>query len=145
MTREQQRTFCEALGIRWEQVRVERVSHPEKRAHLIFKVSHPWFGEGTDQLEDRAWQKFMDAAERKGALPSRCQALKKDGQPCGNSCQAGESFCGPHMPKGAGPLQVNPAEEGALCAAATASGQPCRNKPQRGERYCGPHLAKIEK
>lgn len=84
MTNDQKQKFCEALGIRLDQVKVERVAHPTKRAHLIFRVSHPRFGEGIDQMEALAWKKFMDAAEKQTALPTRCQATKKDGQPCQN-------------------------------------------------------------
>lgn len=144
MTAEQQRKFCEALGIRREQVQVERVPHPTKRAHMIFRVSHPRFGEGSDPYEARAWKKFMDAAEKAGPLPTRCQAIKKDGQPCGNAPQHGESFCGPHLSQGNRPNPEPLGDAGTLCAGVTASGQPCRSRPQKGERFCGPHLTKAQ-
>jgi hypothetical protein len=101
-TVEQKRMFCEALGIRVDQVSVERLPHPEKRAHTIWKVSHPLFGDGAGMSEAEAWQKFFNAAEKKPALPTRCQALKKNGMPCQNAPQAGQRFCGPHLGGGAG-------------------------------------------
>ena len=145
MTNDQKQKFCEALGIRLDQVKVERVPHPTRRAHLMFRVSHPRFGEGSDQLEDRAWKKFMDAAEKQTALPTRCQATKKDGQPCRSAPQRGESFCGPHLTHQPRPSQEQPGGDGPLCEGMTASGQRCRNRPQHGERFCGPHLLQHKK
>ena len=145
MTNDQKQKFCEALGIRLDQVKVERVAHPTKRGYLIFRVSHPRFGEGIDQLEALAWKKFMDAAEKQTALPTRCQATKKDGQPCQNAPQHGEQFCGPHLTHQAKPSQNQPSSDGKLCEGMKASGQPCRNRPQQGERFCGPHLVQHQK
>lgn len=140
MTTDQKRKFCEALGIRLDQVKVERVPHPTKRAHMIFRVSHVRFGEASDQFEALAWKKFMDVAEKRAMLPTRCQATKRNGQPCQNAPQVGEHFCGPHLAHQPRPVHEQPAGDGNLCEAMTASGQPCRNRPQHGERFCGPHL-----
>jgi hypothetical protein len=98
-TADEKKVFCDALGLRIDQVRVERIPHPTKRAHLLYKVWHPHFGEGVAALEHEAWQKFFDAAEKQPPLPTRCQARKKDGTPCQNAPQAGEQYCGPHLAK----------------------------------------------
>ena len=97
VTLEEKKVFCESLGIAVDQVRVERVPHPTKRAHFFFRVSHPLFGEGVAQLEHEAWHKFFDAARERAPLPSRCQAKTKKGKPCANVPQKGESYCGPHL------------------------------------------------
>jgi len=95
-TREQ-RLFCEALGISVGQVRVERVAHPTKRAHTVFRVSHSYFGDGVAQLERDAWQKFFDEAQRKEPRPDKCQGTTKKGAPCASGPQKGERYCGPHL------------------------------------------------
>jgi hypothetical protein len=97
VTVDEKRLFCESLGIAVEQVKVERVPHPTKRTHMLYKVSHPWFGEGLDQLEHEAWHKFFDQAQSKPALPMRCQGKTKKGAQCQNAPQKGEIYCGPHL------------------------------------------------
>jgi hypothetical protein len=99
MATKDQRLFCEALGISAQAVSVERTPHATKRAHMVYRVSHPTFGEGVASLERDAWQAFFRAAEAKGPLPDRCQATTKKGKPCSNAPQHGERFCGPHLPK----------------------------------------------
>lgn len=78
MTTDQKRKFCEALGIRLDQVKVERVPHPTKRAHMIFRVSHVRFGEASDQFEALAWKKFMDVAEKRATLPHAMSGDQKE-------------------------------------------------------------------
>lgn len=97
MTNEEKKIFCEALGISLQSVTVERLPHPTKRAHTVYRVSHPHYGEATDAREEAAWRAFCDAAERKPALPVVCQAKTKKGKPCANTPQKGEIYCGPHL------------------------------------------------
>ncbi len=96
-TAKQKHIFCDSIGIRADQIKVERVPHPTKRAHWVYRVSHPLFGEGVAQHEDDAWQRFFSGAEKKKPLPDRCQARTKKGKPCANAPQKGESYCGPHL------------------------------------------------
>jgi hypothetical protein len=97
-TREQQ-VFCESLGISVNSVTVERIAHPTKRAHMLYRVSHPTFGRGEASLEYDAWRAFFRAAEAKEPVPDRCQGVTKKGQPCSNAPQKGERYCGPHLAK----------------------------------------------
>ena len=53
MATKEQRLFCESLGISSNRVKVERIPHPTKRAHMVHRVSHPHFGEGVAALEQR--------------------------------------------------------------------------------------------
>ncbi len=99
MVTKEQRLFCESLGISANSVTVERIAHPTKRAHMVVRVSHPHFGEGAAALEHDAWRAFFRAAEAKGPLPDRCQAVTKKGKPCSNVPQKGERYCGPHLSK----------------------------------------------
>jgi len=80
-------------------VKVERIPHPTKRAHEVFRVSHPHFGQGVAALEIDAWRAFMRAAESVEPLPDRCQGVTKQGKPCSNVPQKGERYCGPHLAK----------------------------------------------
>jgi len=66
---------------------------------MVYRVSHPCFGEGVAMLEFDAWREFMRAAEAKEPLPDRCQAVTKKGKPCSNAPQKGERYCGPHLAK----------------------------------------------
>ena len=102
ITAEDKRLFCEALGLRVDVVKVERIPHPTKRAHMLYRVWHPAFGEGVDALEHRAWEKFMDVAEKAPPLPSRCEGVTKSGERCRSAPQAGERLCGPHLTKARG-------------------------------------------
>ncbi|MCC7384338.1 MAG: hypothetical protein IT384_21005 [Deltaproteobacteria bacterium] len=97
VTTDEKRLFCASIGIDISQVKVERIPDPHRRAHYLFRVSHPWFGEGVDPLEHDAWHKFFDAAEKSPPLPERCQARTKKGAPCQNAPQKGELYCGPHL------------------------------------------------
>jgi hypothetical protein len=99
MATKEQRLFCESLGISVSRVTVERVPHPSKRAHLVYRVSHPHFGEGVAALEQDAWRAFFRAAEAKEPLPDRCEGVTKKGKPCSNQPQKGERLCGPHLAK----------------------------------------------
>lgn len=99
MATREQKLFCEALGISVQAVKVERIPHPEKRAHMIHRVSHPHFGAGEAALLQDAWRAFFREAEGKEPLPDRCQGVTKKGKPCSNKPQAGERFCGPHLAK----------------------------------------------
>ncbi len=99
MVTKEQRLFCEALGISAQSVHVERVPHPTKRAHMIYRVSHPHFGAGEAALEHDAWRAFFRAAETAEPLPDRCQGVTKKGAPCSNKPQHGERYCGPHLAK----------------------------------------------
>lgn len=67
-----QRTFaetlrldCGRLGLEASKVRVERVPHPEKRAHWLWQVSYP--GRGTSQAynKDDAWALFKKAFKKR--------------------------------------------------------------------------------
>ncbi len=95
----EQRLFCEALGISAQRVKVERIPHPSKRAHMLYRVSHPHFGEGLAALEQDAWRAFFSAAEKTEPVPDRCQGVTKKGKPCSNAPQKGERYCGPHLAK----------------------------------------------
>ncbi len=95
----ERRVFCDALGIKLEQVREERVADPERPYQSIWRVSHEAFGAGEHADQDQAWHRFFDAAEKAPPLPLRCQATTKSGQPCKSGPQAGQRFCGPHMPR----------------------------------------------
>ena len=99
MVTKEQRIFCEALGISPNSVKVERIPHPTKRAHMLYRVAHSYFGEGVAPLEVDAWRAFFRAAEAVEPLPDRCQALTKKGKPCSNAPQKGERYCGPHLAK----------------------------------------------
>jgi hypothetical protein len=99
MATKEQRLFCESLGISANSVTVERTTHPTKRAHTVFRVWHPHFGEGVASLELDAWRAFFRAAEAKEPLPDRCQGVTKKGNPCSNAPQKGERYCGPHLAK----------------------------------------------
>ena len=99
MASREQQLFCEALGISARQVTVERIPHPTKRAHLLYRVSHPHFGAGVAALEHEAWRAFFSAAEKIEPLPDRCQGVTKKGKPCSNAPQKGERYCGPHLAK----------------------------------------------
>ena len=99
MATKEQRLFCESLGISTNSVKVERIAHPTKRAHMVFRVSHPHFGEGEASLEHEAWRAFFRAAEAKEPLPDLCQGVTKKGKPCSNAPQKGERYCGPHLAK----------------------------------------------
>jgi hypothetical protein len=102
MATKEQQLFCESLGISVNRVHVERIPHPTKRAHMVYRVWHPHFGEGVAPLEHAAWRAFFREAEKKEPLPDRCQATTKKGTPCSNVPQKGEKYCGPHLAKAAG-------------------------------------------
>lgn len=99
MATKEQRLFCEALGISASRVTVQRIPHPTRRAHMVYRVSHPNFGEGVAALERDAWQAFFTAAEARAPLPERCEGVTKAGKPCSNVPQKGERYCGPHLAK----------------------------------------------
>ena len=99
MATKEQQLFCESIGISVNSVKVERIPHPTKRAHMLYRVSHPYFGQGEASLEFDAWRAFFRVAETKEPLPDRCQGFTKKGKPCSNVPQKGERFCGPHLAK----------------------------------------------
>lgn len=99
MVSKEQQLFCESLGISVNSVTVERIAHPTKRAHMVYRVSHPHFGQGEASLEYDAWRAFFSAAEKKEPLPDRCQGVTSKGKPCSNKPQRGELYCGPHLAK----------------------------------------------
>lgn len=139
MLAKEARAFLEMLGHRGDLARVQRVQHPDKRLHLLYEASHPKVGAVTATEEREAWDRLCDLAEKGGALPDRCQATKKNGEPCKNTPQRGERYCGSHLGESAPSTTAAAPVEG-LCKAKTKKGRPCQNAPQKGEAYCGPHL-----
>jgi hypothetical protein len=96
----ERRLFCEALGIKLEQVKEERVADAKRPLQSVWRVSHPAFGAGEHADQEQAWHRFFDVAEKAPPLPLRCEATTKDGRPCKAAPQAGYRHCGPHRKPG---------------------------------------------
>lgn len=136
----QARQFLELLGHRGDVARLDKVEHPSKRAHWLYKASHPGVGTVDGATDRQAWQRLCDLAEAQGPLPDVCEGKTKRREPCRNAPQRGERFCGSHL--GGSAVAPSTAASPGMCQAKTKRGRPCQNAPQRGEMFCGPHLSK---
>ena len=109
MDRKSARQFLDLLNYRGDIAKIERVQHPEKRLHMIYRASHPGVGVSEAETEAKAWTKLCDRAEKKGPATQvdasiqvdngLCRAKTKKGRPCQNVPQKGEEYCGPHLTK----------------------------------------------
>ncbi len=132
------RQFLDLLGHRGDTARLDKVAHPSKRAHWLYRATHPGVGTVEGGSDREVWKALCDLAEKQGPLPDRCEGTTKAGRPCANTPQRGERFCGSHLPTPTS--EAAPSVNPGLCEAKTKKGRQCQNAPQRGERFCGPHL-----
>lgn len=70
--------FCEAAGLSARLLVFERIPHPTKRCHVLWRAEHPDVGEVLHATELGAWHTFCDLVERQQRLllkkrRSRCR------------------------------------------------------------------------
>jgi hypothetical protein len=56
---------CERLGLNEREITVERVPHPEKRAHWVYTVTCAGYQPVSDYLQDKAWKMFVRQVQSK--------------------------------------------------------------------------------